>query len=162
MPARTHGPTHCDTSSDWATAKLDTLLEPTNLRTEPRCRYADACGGCTWQHVEYDAQLDAKRRHVAEAFEQDTEFETADVRPTIGSPKRFFYRNKMDFDFSADRRLTQAEIDTGKEFDTGFALGLHVPGSFYEVLDLQECHLHSQLSARLVNGIWKTHPPVNS
>jgi 23S rRNA (uracil-5-)-methyltransferase RumA len=142
-----------DTSSDRATAKLDTLLEPSDLRTEPRCRYADACGGCKWQHVDYEAQLDAKRRHVAEAFEQHTEFETVEVRPTIGSPKRFFYRNKMDFDFSTDRWLTQAEIDTGKEFDTGFALGLHVPGSFYEVLDLQECHLHSELSARLVNGI---------
>jgi 23S rRNA (uracil1939-C5)-methyltransferase len=59
----------------------------------------------------------------------------------------------MDFDFSADRWLTRDEIDSGKDFDTDFALGLHVPGNFFKVLDLQECHLHSELSARLVNGI---------
>jgi 23S rRNA (uracil1939-C5)-methyltransferase len=134
-------------------AKLDTLLEPSDLRVEPRCRYADACGGCTWQHLDYDAQLDAKRQHVAAALEAHTGVGAIDVRPTLPSPKRFFYRNKMDFDFSADRWLTRSEIDTGKEFDTDFALGLHVPGNFYKVLDLQECHLHSELSARLVNGI---------
>lgn len=142
-----------DTDSDQARAKLDTLLEASDLRTDPRCRYAAACGGCTWQHIEYDAQLDAKRHLVAETFAEHTGIENIDVRPTIGSPKRFFYRNKMDFDFSADRWLTRGEIDTGRDFETDFALGLHAPGNFYKVLDLQECHLHSELSVRLVNGI---------
>jgi len=139
--------------SNYAEAKLDTLLEASDLRTEPRCRYAEECGGCKWQHVEYQAQLDAKQQSVAEAFEHHTDFDGVNVRPTIGSPKQFFYRNKMDFDFSADRWLTRDEIDTGKDFDTDFALGLHVPGNFYKVLDLQECHLHSELSVQLVNGI---------
>ena len=35
-----------ETSSDRAEAKLDTLLAPSELRVEPRCRYTDACGGC--------------------------------------------------------------------------------------------------------------------
>ena len=139
--------------SSYAEAKLDTLLAPSDLRTEPRCRYADECGGCKWQHVRYEAQLDMKRQSVREAFEQQTDFSDVEVRPTLGSPKRFFYRNKMDFDFSADRWLTRDEIDTGKEFDTNFALGLHVPGNFFKVLDLEECHLHSERSVRLVNGI---------
>jgi len=142
-----------NTRSSYAEAKLDTLLTPSEYRTTPRCRYADTCGGCKWQHVTYDAQLDAKRQSVAEAFEHHTEFEPVEVQPTIGSEKTFFYRNKMDFDFSADRWLTRDEIDSGKEFDTDFALGLHVPGNFFKVLDLQECHLHSPLSVRLVNGI---------
>jgi 23S rRNA (uracil1939-C5)-methyltransferase len=94
-----------------------------------------------------------KQQSVEEAFAQHTAFADVEVRPTIGSPKQFFYRNKMDFDFSADRWLTRDEIDTGKDFDTDFALGLHVPGNFFKVLDLQECHLHSELSARLVNGL---------
>lgn len=141
------------TKSNYAEAKLDTLLEPSDLRVEPRCRYADACGGCTWQHVDYEAQLDMKQQSVQEAFEQQSQFDDVAVRPTLGSPKPFFYRNKMGFDFSADRWLTREEIDSGKDFDTDFALGLHVPGNFHKVLDLQECHLHSELSVRLVNGI---------
>jgi len=140
------------TKSNYAEAKLDTLLEPSDLRTEPRCRYADECGGCKWQHVQYDAQLDKKQQSVAEAFRHHSDFEDVDVRPTIGSDRPpFYYRNKMDFDFSADRWLTREEIDSGKDFDTDFALGLHVPGNFFKVLDLQECHLQSELSARLVN-----------
>jgi len=141
------------TKPNYAEAKLDTLLEPSDLRTEPRCRYAEECGGCKWQHVSYEAQLDMKQQSVAEAFQQHTDFQDVEVRSTLGSPKRFFYRNKMDFDFSADRWLTREEIDTGEAFDTDFALGLHVPGNFFKVLDLQECHLHSELSVRLVNGI---------
>jgi 23S rRNA (uracil1939-C5)-methyltransferase len=141
------------TKSSYAEAKIDTLLEPSDLRVAPRCRYADTCGGCTWQHVGYEAQLDMKQQSVEEAFAQHTSFADVEVRPTIGSPKQFYYRNKMDFDFSADRWLTRDEIDTGKDFDTDFALGLHVPGNFFKVLDLQECHLHSEFSARLVNGL---------
>ena len=142
-----------NTKSNYAEAKLDTLLTPSDLRTTPQCRYADDCGGCRWQHVQYEAQLEMKRQSVAEVFEHHTGFEDVPVRETMGSPKRFYYRNKMDFDFSADRWLTRDEIDTGQDFDTDFALGLHVPGNFYKVLDLQECHLHSEFSARLVNGI---------
>jgi 23S rRNA (uracil1939-C5)-methyltransferase len=142
-----------NTKSNYAEAKLDTLLAPSDLRVEPRCRYAEACGGCTWQHVAYEAQLDMKQQSVREAFEHHSGFADVEVRPTIGAETPFFYRNRMDFDFSADRWLTRDEIDTGTDFDTDFALGLHVPGNFFKVLDLQECHLHSELSARLVNGI---------
>jgi 23S rRNA (uracil1939-C5)-methyltransferase len=141
------------TKSNYAEAKLDTLLEPSDLRTEPRCRYADECGGCKWQHVDYQAQLDAKQQSVQEAYRHHTDFEDTEVRPTLGADEIFYYRNKMDFDFSADRWLTRDEIDTGEDFDTDFALGLHVPGNFYKVIDLQECHLQSQFSARLVNEI---------
>jgi 23S rRNA (uracil1939-C5)-methyltransferase len=141
------------TKSNYAEAKLDTLLEPSDLRTEPRCRYADECGGCKWQHVAYEAQLDAKQQSVAEAFEYQSDFESVDVPAPIGAKEPFRYRNKMDFDFSADRWLTRGEIDTGKDFDTDFALGLHVPGNFFKVLDLQECHLPAAVTAELVNGL---------
>jgi len=137
----------------YAEAKIDAVLEPSDLRTTPRCRYADECGGCKWQHVEYEAQLEAKRQSVEETFAYHSDFAGIDVPPAIGCDEPFYYRNKMDFDFSADRWLTAAEIDTGEAFDTDFALGLHVPGNFFKVLDLQECHLQSELSARLVNGI---------
>ncbi len=137
----------------YAKAVVDELLEPSALRTEPRCRYAETCGGCKWQHVEIEAQREAKRQSVEEAFRHQSDFAAVEVPPAIPSPQTFFYRNKMDFDFSADRWLTRAEIDSGQDFDLDFALGLHVPGNFYKVLDLHECHLQSALSARLVNGV---------
>ena len=145
------------TKKNYAEAALDTLLEPSPLRTEARCRYADTCGGCAWQHVDYEAQLEAKRQSVAEAFLHqggfEDIFEDIEVPPTRGANDIFYYRNKMDFDFSQDRWLTRDEIDTGEDFDTDFALGLHVPGNFFKVLDLQECHLQSKWSADFVNRL---------
>ena len=114
---------------NYAEAKLDTLVEPSDMRTEPRCRYADECGGCKWQHVQYEAQLEAKRQSVEETFAYQSDFDGVEVPATIPSEQQFYYRNKMDFDFSADRWLTSDEIATGKDFDTGFAVGLHVPGA---------------------------------
>jgi 23S rRNA (uracil1939-C5)-methyltransferase len=59
----------------------------------------------------------------------------------------------MEFSFSTQRWLTSAEIASGEQFDTSFALGLHVPGSFNKVVDISECHLHPDLGNRLLNGV---------
>ena len=137
----------------YAEARLLEVLRPSTLRTPPRCFYFGTCGGCTWQHVDYAAQLEAKRQSVAEALTHQGGLQDVAVRPALGAEATYFYRNKMEFSFSTDRWLTPEEIATGKTFDTDFALGLHVPGNFYKVLDLQECHLQSELSVRLVNGV---------
>jgi 23S rRNA (uracil1939-C5)-methyltransferase len=133
-------------------ARVDELIEPSPLRTEPRCRYFGTCGGCKWQHVRYGAQLEAKAQSVAEAFEHHGGFEHPVVHPALGSESEWFYRNKMEFSFSAERWLTREEIASGERFDLGFALGLHAPGHFNKVIDLTECHLQSPLSVELVNG----------
>ncbi|WP_022834664.1 23S rRNA (uracil(1939)-C(5))-methyltransferase RlmD [Salisaeta longa] len=138
---------------NYAEATIDTVIAPSDLRTTPRCRYADTCGGCQWQHVDYAAQCEAKQQSVAEAFQYQSDFDAVDVRPIIGADTTFRYRNRMDFDFSADRWLTRDEIDSGQDFDTDFALGLHVPGNFRKVIDLQECHLPNEVTERLLNGI---------
>ncbi|MEX0600053.1 MAG: TRAM domain-containing protein, partial [Rhodothermales bacterium] len=137
----------------FAEAEIEEVLSPSVLRTAARCYYFGTCGGCKWQHVDYDAQLDAKTQSVEDALVHNGGFEDVDVRPAIGSEKIYYYRNKMEFSFSAGRWLTREEIDTGRDFDTSFALGLHVPGTFDKVLDLKECHLQSPTSRALVNGV---------
>jgi 23S rRNA (uracil1939-C5)-methyltransferase len=137
----------------YAEASIEEVLEPSKLRTEPRCFYFGTCGGCKWQHVDYDAQLQAKTQSVHDALVHNGGFEHVVVQPAIGSARTYFYRNKMEFSFSASRWLTREEIDSGEQFDTDFALGLHVPGFFDKVLDLEECHLQSALSVALVNGL---------
>lgn len=68
-----------DTKSNHAEAKFDTLLEPSDLSTKPRCPYADECGGCKWQHVAHEVQIGAKRQMMADAFEHHTDFEHVTV-----------------------------------------------------------------------------------
>src|SRR5690606_29900590 len=102
--------------------------------------------------VAYEAQLEAKRQSVEDALRHTGGFDGVVARPTIGSERQYFYRNKMEFSFSASRWLTRDEIASGQDFDTSFALGLHVPGSYEKVLDLDVCYLQSELSVRLVNA----------
>ena len=138
---------------NYAEAVVDELLEASDLRRAPRCFYFGTCGGCQWQHVAYEAQQDYKRQSVEEALVHQGGFDDVEVQPTIGAEHPYYYRNRMDFSFSNQRWLTREEIDSGKDFNTDFALGLHVSGNPFKVLDLHECHLQSKLSARLVNGV---------
>ncbi len=141
----------------FAEARLLEVLEPSSLRTEPRCEYFDSCGGCKWQHVQYQAQLDMKRDAVAEALGHQGGFDLEalgiEVQPTIGADETYYYRNKMEFTFASKRWLTDWEIASGEVMDKDFALGLHVPGRFDKVLDLKACYLQSEWSAKLVNAV---------
>lgn len=140
----------------FAEARLLEVLEPSTLRVDPRCEYFGTCGGCKWQHVDYQAQLEAKRQAVEDALIHTAGLDLAalgiTVPPTIGAEQPYYYRNKMEFSFSAHRWLTDDEIASSEEYNTDFALGLHVPGRFDKVLDLKTCYLQSELSARLVNA----------
>lgn len=137
----------------FAEAQVLDVLEPGPSRVESRCEYFGVCGGCKWQHVDYAAQLEAKRQSVEDALVRTGGFAGIEARPTIGSEQTYFYRNKMEFSFSAARWLTTEEIASGRDFDTSFALGLHVPGNYEKVLDIDACHLQSELSTRIVNAI---------
>lgn len=147
----------------FAEARILDVLEPSPLRVQPRCEYFDSCGGCKWQHVGYEAQLEMKRDHVEGALRHEggIDLDThgasgagVQVLPTIGAEgEPYYYRNKMEFSFSAQRWLTDWEIASGEAMDKDFALGLHVPGRYDKVLDLKVCYLQSEWSARLVNGV---------
>jgi 23S rRNA (uracil1939-C5)-methyltransferase len=134
-------------------AQLLEVIEPSPLRTEPRCRYFGTCGGCRWQNVLYAAQLDAKRQSVEDAFTEHGVYPRAGVPPVLPAQRTYYYRNKMEFSFGARRWLTDWEIAGGETLDRSFALGLHLPLHFDRLLDLRECHLQSEFSAALVNGI---------
>ncbi len=136
----------------FAEARLVKLLEPSVLRMDPKCTYFGSCGGCKWQHVNYEAQLDAKRQSVAEALKFQGGYENLEINPIIGADPVFRYRNKMEFSFSSSRWLTSEEIASGEQFDTSFALGMHAPGRFNRVIDLHSCYLPAEISVDLVNG----------
>ncbi|MBT8399465.1 MAG: 23S rRNA (uracil(1939)-C(5))-methyltransferase RlmD [Rhodothermia bacterium] len=139
------------TRKKFAEAEIERLVRPSELRTDPECRYFGWCGGCKWQHVDYQAQLKAKRDSVREAFQHAGGFDDPVVQTVLPAEQTYFYRNKMEFSFSANRWLTRKEIESGKRFDKDFALGLHAPGQFAKVIDIHECHLQSHESVQIVN-----------
>lgn len=79
----------------FARATLKTLIKPSSVRTEPKCEYVGDCGGCTWQHVEYEAQLVAKQRQVHDALQRIGGFGDLTIRPIVPSPNPYHYRNRI-------------------------------------------------------------------
>ncbi len=132
-----------------AEARVVELIAPSPSRIEPKCKYSGFCGGCKWQFLDYEKQLKFKQQHVAEALEHIALVQGTPVFETIPSKPFFGYRNKMEFSCSDRRWLMPHEL--GSEQDIGFALGLHVPGTFYKVLDNDYCLLHPDLGNDLLS-----------
>lgn len=121
----------------WET-KLVEVVKPATDRVEPKCRYSGVCGGCQLQFMPYEKQLEYKRQQVVDCFERIGKFANPPVGLAMGSENVFYYRNKMEFSF-------------GYDIDMNFTLGMHVPGRKFDIMDLEECHLESQLSYEIVN-----------
>ncbi|MBI3509700.1 MAG: 23S rRNA (uracil(1939)-C(5))-methyltransferase RlmD [Bacteroidetes bacterium] len=117
-------------------------------RTPPLCKHFGLCGGCKWQHLDYQWQLHYKRQQVIDAFSRIGKIQFPEVLPIIGSKEIYNYRNRLDFSFSNKKWLTIEEINSGETFDRN-ALGFHIPGTFDKVLDLEECHLQGNNSEQI-------------
>lgn len=129
---------------NFAEAKVLEYLERGEGFIEAPCDYFGYCGGCKWQHLDYDHQLKYKREQVADSIERLGGLKKIAVKETIGSPEQFAYRNKMEFSFSDNRWLLPHELDN-IEISKDFALGLHVPGAFNKILDIKECHIQDKM-----------------
>ena len=81
----------------YVAAQVVDVIRPSAQRVDPPCRYFGQCTGCQWQHVSYDAQLDAKATIVVDALERIGGFILPPVRDTIPSPKPYGYRNHARF-----------------------------------------------------------------
>ena len=137
---------------NYAEARLEEILAPSTDRVAAPCRYSGICGGCTWQFLRYDKQLEYKRRHVAESLEHIGAITGVPVHATLASPPMFGYRNKMEFTCTDRRWLLPEEMgQPGAEND--FAIGLHVPGTFHKVIDIAECLLQPAVGNRILDEI---------
>ena len=96
---------------------------------EAICPHFGKCGGCMYQKISYDRQLEMKAAYVKELLDEacsGTDFEFEGIWP---SPSEEGYRNKMEFTF-------------GDEYKDGpFSLGLHQKKSFMNIVNITDCHL---------------------
>ncbi|WP_412759311.1 23S rRNA (uracil(1939)-C(5))-methyltransferase RlmD [Niallia circulans] len=90
-------------------------------RIGPACPHFEKCGGCVWQHWDYNGQLQQKTNHVKRVIEEQG-FDPSLVKDTIGMDEPWRYRNKMEFTFAADG-----------------SLGLHEQGNFRKIISLETC-----------------------
>jgi 23S rRNA (uracil1939-C5)-methyltransferase len=117
------------------------VKQPSPLRVQPRCVHVPLCGGCTWQQMDYLAQLKEKEKRVQKAFAELIQTHLTECKPIIPCEEPWQYRNKMEFSFSQNR--------AGERF-----LGLVIAGSKGHVLNLKECHLVSSWFIRLLDDVY--------
>lgn len=139
---------------NYTQARAEKIIEASDLRIEPLCRHFDDCGGCRWQNLSYPEQLKWKNKNVVDAFERIGKVPVSGFLEIMTSPEVFHYRNKMDFSFGASRWMTKEEIRNDIRIENKhFALGLHIPGRFDKVLDVQRCLIQPEAGNKILNEI---------
>lgn len=136
----------------FAEAKLLKLEKPSPQRIEAVCKHFGSCGGCKWQHLNYEAQLYYKQKHVHDSLTRLAKVEFPELNPIVGATNFYHYRNKLEFTFSAKKWLTKEEIESGKEFNRN-ALGFHIPGLFDKIIDIETCYLQKDPSNAIRNEV---------
>ena len=125
------------------------FIEKSPLRVDPFCEHFGVCGGCKWQSLPYEEQLNQKTKQVEDQLVRIGHLDIPEVRPCLGSERTREYRNKLEFTFADKRWLTYEEIAEGGDIATTPAVGFHIPGCFDKVLDIRKCHLQVDLSNRI-------------
>jgi 23S rRNA (uracil1939-C5)-methyltransferase len=129
----------------WAQGRTIRLVTPSPQRVEPFCQHFGVCGGCKWQMLPYPQQLVYKQQQVTDQLQRIGHLELPVMQPIIGSPYDRYYRNKLEFTFSAHRYLTFEEIADREEKYTPIpALGFHAPGLFDKVVEIHTCYLQNE------------------
>lgn len=111
--------------SNYAHGKLYQLLESSPHRIRPSCIVADKCGGCQWQHINYDYQLQAKKNQVTQALERIGGFTNPPVDFVLPAPAALAYRNK-------------ATYPLGKSSTGSIQAGYYQKGS-HQLINLNQC-----------------------
>ena len=114
-----------------AEGRILEVLEKSSLECEPVCPHFADCGGCTYQNLPYETQLDLKKNQVKELLDQAVapfgyEYEFEGIKE---SPSHYDYRNKMEFSFGDEVK------------DGPLALGMHKRGSFYDIVTVDGCRI---------------------
>jgi 23S rRNA (uracil1939-C5)-methyltransferase len=125
---------------DYAFADLLEIIDPSPDRVSAPCPYSGYCGGCDFQALKYERQLEYKKEQIKDSMERIGSFAGIPIHDVIPSERIYGYRNKMEFSFSNRPWLLPEQYANGKDRGS-IGLGLHVKGSFYKIIDMETCLL---------------------
>ena len=150
------------------------FIQYSKVRETPFCEHFGTCGGCKWQNLPYQAQLEMKQKQVYDQLtrighldlpEPGSKVGDMEFLPILGSVKTREYRNKLDFGCANKRYLTKEQIanlpqplQTDQGFDSAKnqpAIGFHVTGAFDKILPIDKCHLMDDLQNEVRNEVYR-------
>ena len=143
---------------DWAKGKAIRFQQYASNRVTPFCLHFGTCGGCKWQMLPYEKQLEYKQQEARQNLKRIGKIELPEILPIIGAEETVYYRNKLEFTFSNKRYLLPEELqilplDSNEKLSR--ALGYHAPNIFDKVIDIQECYLMNGVNNVIRNSLRK-------
>jgi 23S rRNA (uracil1939-C5)-methyltransferase len=108
---------------NFARGRLLEVLRASPERITPRCKHFGMCGGCHYQSLPYEKQLQAKAEILRDQLQRIGKIENPPIKPIVASPIEWNYRNHVQFHLTAEGKL-------------GF-----IDSSGNAVLAIEECHL---------------------
>lgn len=132
--------------------KIVDIKVPSSCRVEPFCSHYGLCGGCKWQHLDYQAQLKYKQKQVVDALTRIGKITVDDISQIIPSDKTIFYRNKLEFTFSNFKWMTEGEYKKDEDRNLN-GVGFHLSGMFDRIVDIDKCYFQQDPSNQIRNAI---------
>lgn len=134
-------------NKNYAQGEIQEILEPSSHRVKPFCPLHNVCGGCGWQFIDYDFQLEQKRSIVEETVKKITSCDI-EVKPVIKSPEIREFRSKIQYP------VTQTKVS--KRIIAGY----YKKGS-HELVNIKYCPIQPKIIDKITEFIRKTAQELN-
>ena len=129
---------------DWAEGRALRFHSYSPDRVQPFCSHFGVCGGCQWQMLPYEKQLQYKQRQVRDNLQRIGKVALPEMMPIIGANETRYYRNKIEYTFGNKRFLLKEELNDPSIRNDQDVAGYHAKGMFDKLVDIQTCYLQQE------------------
>jgi tRNA/tmRNA/rRNA uracil-C5-methylase (TrmA/RlmC/RlmD family) len=135
-----------DVKKRFARARLLRVLKPAPERVDPECRYFSQCGGCQYQHLSYETQLQLKHKQIRDLFQRIGGLEPSSISPVVPCPQPYGYRNRI---------MIRSQWD---KFKQGLNIG-YIRADNRLVVDIHECKIAEPALNNQIQHVRAQPPP---
>jgi 23S rRNA (uracil1939-C5)-methyltransferase len=125
-------------------AHLKTILQEGPSRIKPLCPLAKICGGCQWQHIEYNSQLEVKTSVIKDNLNKIAGLSDFQVISAIASPEIWHYRSKVQFPLGETKNSQR------------LLAGYYKPGT-HDIVNIKYCPVQPEPFDKIVNELRELH-----
>ena len=140
---------------DWAEGRPSHFHSYSPDRVTPFCQHFGVCGGCQWQMLPYEHQLQYKHRQVKDNLERIGKIPLPEISPILGAKETKYYRNKLEYTFGTKEFLPTSEFIRKRNIEGEQSaltaepvptpvLGFHAKGMFDKIVDIKTCYLQGE------------------
>ena len=146
---------------DWAEGTPLNFVSYSEDRVQPFCQHFGVCGGCQWQMLPYNKQLQYKQKQVGDNLKRIGKVLLPEMLPIVGAAEDKYYRNKLEYTFSTKEYIPAQQFHKMKAEDVlpsdqGYsekALGFHAKGFFDKVVHIEKCWLQPEPTNEIRNAV---------